>query len=514
MSALLETAPAPLSRDGEPPHVGVAIVGAGFAGLALAIRLRREGRDDFVVLERAGEVGGTWRDNTYPGCQCDVPSRLYSLSFAPNPGWTRSFSRQAEIQAYLRRLVRDHGLEGHLRLGCEVTGSTWSDDAGAWRVETSDGPLHAGVLVGAMGGLSEPSIPALPGLERFEGTVFHSARWDHDHDLSGERVAVVGTGASAIQFVPRIRRHARRVHVFQRTPPWILPSTDRPIPAPERWLYGKVPALAKLARAGIFWSREAVVLGMRNPEAMRALETLAKAHLRVQVRDRDLRARLRPDYRLGCKRILLSNDFYPALQARNVELVTDAVSAVGPRSVMTRDGREREVDTLVFGTGFHVTDAPSARQVRGRDGRLLEDVWRGSPRAYRGTTVAGFPNLFLLVGPNTGTGSTSQVFMIEAQVAYVLDALRTMERERLGTVEVRPDALERYNRRVQQRMEGTVWTAGGCGSWYLDAQGRNTTLWPDASFRFRLALRRFDVEAYATTPAREPAPAIAESVPA
>lgn len=504
----------PASDDGAAPQVGVAIVGAGFAGLALAIRMRREGRDDFVVLERAGEVGGTWRDNTYPGCQCDVPSRLYSLSFAPNPDWSRSFSRQGEIQAYLRRLVREHGLEAHLRLGCEVTGSSWDEAEGRWRVETASGPLHARVLVGAMGGLSEPAIPALEGLETFEGKIFHSARWDHDHDLSGERVAVVGTGASAIQFVPRIRRHAGCVHVFQRTPPWILPSTDRPIPRPERWLYRRLPALAALARAGIFWTREAVVLGMRNPEAMRALETLARAHMRLQVRDRGLRARLLPDYRLGCKRILLSNHFYPALQSRNVELVTDAVSAVRPRSVVTRDGRQREVDTIVFGTGFHVNDAPSARQVRGRDGQLLDDVWRGSPQAYRGTTVAGFPNLFLLVGPNTGTGSTSQVFMIEAQVAYVLDALRTIERERLGTVEVRPDAMESYNRRVQERMEGTVWTAGGCRSWYLDAQGRNTTLWPDASFRFRLALRRFDLDAYATTPAREPARAGAAPVPA
>jgi cation diffusion facilitator CzcD-associated flavoprotein CzcO len=506
MSALLERTPSVPSRHGDAPHVRVAIVGAGFAGLGLAIRLRREGHDDFVVLERAEEVGGTWRDNTYPGCQCDVPSRLYSLSFAPNPDWSRSFSRQGEIQAYLRRLARDHGLERHLRLGCEVSGSRWDDATGRWRVESSRGPLTADVLVSAAGGLSEPSIPPLPGLERFAGTMFHSARWEHEHDLEGERVAVVGTGASAIQFVPRIRRRVARMHVFQRTAPWILPATDRPIPAPERWAYRHVPALAKLARAGVFWSREAVILGMRRPDAMRALEALAFAQLRVQVRDRDLRARLRPDYRLGCKRILLSNHFYPALQRHNVELVTDAVAEVRPRSVVTRDGREREVDTIIFGTGFHVTDAPSSRQLRGREGRLLEDVWRGSPRAYRGTTVAGFPNLFLLVGPNTGTGSTSQVFMIEAQIAYVLDALRTMERERLARVEVRPQAQDAYNDRVQERMEGTVWTAGGCSSWYLDATGRNTTLWPDASFRFRLGLRRFDVQAYATAPAiAEPA---------
>jgi cation diffusion facilitator CzcD-associated flavoprotein CzcO len=370
-----------------------------------------------------------------------------------------------------------------------------------WRLETSRGPLTADVLVGAQGGLSAASIPPLPGLERFEGTMFHSARWDHDHDLSGERVAVVGTGASAIQFVPRIRRRAGRLHVFQRTPPWVLPSTDRPIPAPERWAYRRVPALAKLARAGVFWSREAVIVGMQRPDAMRGLEALARAHLRVQVRDRELRSRLRPDYRLGCKRILLSNHFYPALQAPNVELVTDAVAEVRPRSVVTRDGREREVDTIVFGTGFHVTDAPMGSLLRGRGGALLDEVWRGSPQAYRGATVAGFPNLFLLSGPNTGTGSTSQVFMIEAQIAYVFDALHAMERERLATVEVLPAAQEAYNDRVQERMEGTVWTAGGCRSWYLDATGRNTTLWPEASFRFRLALRRFDLEAYATTPA-------------
>ena len=489
-----------------PPHARVAIVGSGFSGLAMAIRLKQEGMDDFVVLERAGEVGGTWRDNTYPGCGCDVPSHLYSFSFAPNPDWSHVYSRQPEIQRYLRRCAAEAGLEPHLRLRHEVREAAWDEDRRRWSIHTSAGPLTADVVVSATGALSDPSLPDIPGIDSFEGTAFHSAAWDHGHDLAGKRVAVIGTGASSIQFVPRIQPHVGRLHVFQRTPPWILPHPNRPIGGRRRRLYRRFPALQRLARGALYLAHEALVLGLAvDRRLIKPLELAARAHLRHQVPDPDLRRRVTPSYTLGCKRILISNDYLPALGAPNVEVVTDRITEVRPRSIVTADGAEREIDTLIFGTGFHVTDMPAVRMVRGRDGKLLDDVWRGSPQAHRGTTVAGFPNFFLLLGPNTGLGHNSIVYMIESQVAYVLDALRTMERERLSTIEPRPEAQRRYNARVQERMEGTVWTAGGCASWYIDAAGRNSTLWPSFTWRFRRLTRGFDAESYVTVNGAEPA---------
>ena len=357
------------------------------------------------------------------------------------------------------------------------------------------------------GPLSEPSIPALPGLERFEGTTFHSATWDHDHDLDGERVAVIGTGASAIQFVPQIQPRVGRLHLFQRTAPWIMPRPDRPLKGWERRLYRAVPAAQLLMRAGIYWARESFVLGFRHPRAMRWAQRLALRHLHHQVRDPELRRKLTPSYRMGCKRVLISNDYLPALGRENVEVVTDAIREVRERSIVGADGSEREVDTIIFGTGFHVTDMPAAERVRGRDGRTLAEMWDGSPQAHLGTTVAGFPNLFFLVGPNTGLGHNSIVFMIESQCNYVLDALRLMEAEGAAELDVRPEAQAAYNARLQERMRGTVWTSGGCASWYLDARGRNTTLWPTFTWPFRERTRRLDPAQYelrAPKPAREP----------
>jgi cation diffusion facilitator CzcD-associated flavoprotein CzcO len=482
---------------GLPRHVRVAIVGAGFGGLGTAIRLRQEGIDDFVVLERAHDVGGTWRDNSYPGCQCDVPSHLYSFSFAPNAGWSRTFSHQAEIHRYLQDCAERFGILPHLRFGHEVLGADWDERRQVWQLETSRGSLTADVVVAGPGPLSEPSLPDIPGLEGFEGIAFHSASWNHDHDLAGERVAVIGTGASAIQFVPRIQPDVSRLHVFQRTPPWVLPHPDRPISRAERGLYRLVPGLRRLVRSAIYWGRETFVLAFAVDRRIMGLpERIARAHLRRQVPDPQLRARLTPDYRLGCKRILLSNDWYPALVQPNVELVTDAIREVRPRSIVTADGVEREVDTIIFGTGFHVTDMPVAHRVRGRGGRTLAEAWRGSPQAYVGSTVAGFPNLFFLLGPNTGLGHTSVVFMIEAQIEHALGALRAMARCGAAAVEVRPEVQAAFNAGVQQKMRGTVWTAGGCASWYIDATGRNSTLWPDFTFRFRNRARRFAVADY------------------
>jgi cation diffusion facilitator CzcD-associated flavoprotein CzcO len=491
--------------NGALPHVRIAIIGSGFSGLGMAIRLKRAGIDDFVVLERAEDVGGTWRDNTYPGCQCDVPSHLYSFSFAPNPGWSRTFSRQPEIWDYLRDCADRFGVRPHLRFGHELLEAAWDEERQHWRLDTSRGKLTAQVLVSGTGGLSEPSIPSIRGLEEFEGTVFHSAEWDHDHDLSGERVAVIGTGASSIQFVPRIQPRVGRLHLFQRTPPWIMPHSDRPVSNAERSAFRAVPFVQRLIRRAVYWSREVLVLGLTHSRRMKLLEAAARAHMRKQVRDSELRAKITPKYRLGCKRILVSNDYYPALANENVEVVTAGVEEVTARGIRTSDGAEREIDTIILGTGFHVTDTSAATHVRGRDGQTLADVWDGSPQAYLGTAVAGFPNFFLLLGPNTGLGHTSVVFMIEAQIAHIMQCVRAMEQRELGALEVRAEVQEAYNRDIQAQMRGTVWTSGGCQSWYIDAAGRNSTLWPDFTWRFRKRASDFRESEYIVRPA-EPAP--------
>jgi cation diffusion facilitator CzcD-associated flavoprotein CzcO len=481
-----------------PPRVRVAVVGAGFAGLGMAIRLTQEGIDDFVVLERADDVGGTWRDNSYPGAACDVPSLLYSFSFAPSSDWSRAFSPQPEILAYLRRCVDEFGLGPRIHYRHEVRAARWDDDGLCWRIETSQGPLTADVLVGGMGPLSEPRLPDVPGLDGFEGMVFHSAQWRHDHDLSGERVAVVGTGASAIQFVPKIQPIVGSLHVLQRTPPWIVPDPDRPLSAAERWLYRRAPALQRLVRSGLYWGRESFVLaftGHRIPAWYARRK--AVRNLERQVPDPELRARITPDYRPGCKRLLLSNDYYPAIQQPNVEVVTEKIIEVTPTGVVTADGVEHQVDTILFGTGFHVTDNPVAERLRGTDGRTLAEHWEETgAQAYLGSTVPAFPNLFLLAGPNTGIGHTSLVVMIEAQLAYLVDALHTMDETGARSVEVRRSVFRAWSAEIQRKASRTVWNTGGCASWYLDREGRNTTLWPDHTFRFVRRTRHFDAGSY------------------
>lgn len=468
--------------------VSIAIIGSGFAGLGMALRLRRAGIEDFVVLERGDGVGGTWHYNTYPGCACDVPSHLYSFSFAPNPDWTRTYSRQPEIRAYLERVAE--GVADKLKLRCEVTRAQW--DGSRWNLDTADGPVRARYLVAGTGPLVEPKHPEFPGLETFAGITMHSARWDHAVDLQGLRVASVGTGASAIQYVPRIAPDVDRLYVLQRTAPWVMPHSARPISAFERRLFRRFPPLQRALRGGIYALREALVLGMvKQPRAMKLLERAARKHMESALQDPELIAKATPDYTVGCKRILPSNEWYPALARENVELVTDGVREVRPHSVILDSGRELEVDALIFGTGFEVIDMPVGRLVRDRDGRTLAERWNGSPRAHLGVTVPGFPNLFVLMGPNTGLGHTSVVYMIESQIAYVLDALRTGA----ATIEVRPEAEARFHAEVQRRMRGTVWSTG-CRSWYQDASGGNPTLWPDWTWRYRRRTAHFKEEEY------------------
>ncbi|MEV4759748.1 NAD(P)/FAD-dependent oxidoreductase [Micromonospora sp. NPDC049559] len=489
-----------MTTDDGRQRVRIAILGAGFGGIGAAIRLRQRGHHDLVILERGDEVGGTWRDNSYPGCACDVPSRLYSLSFAPNPDWSHRFSGQPEIWAYLRDCVSRYGLAPYLRLGHEVTGATWDGDSGTWLVDTSRGGYRAQVLVLATGPFSAPAVPRLPGLDRFAGEVFHSARWNHGYDLRDRRVAVVGTGASAVQFVPRIAPAVRRLHLFQRTPPWILPRHDRPTGTAARRLLRAAPVAGWAARAAVYWGREWRAAAFLHPAAMRLGQAMARRHLRAAVADPTLRAALTPSYTMGCKRVLLSDDFYPALLRDNVELVTDGIAEVRPDAVVTRDGTVRAVDAIILGTGFRVTEVPLAARIRGRDGQRLADAWRDGMRAYRGTSVAGFPNLFLLLGPNTGLGHTSVVFMIESQLHYLLGLLRHLDRTGTRAVEPTLAAQDAFVAAVDRRMRGTVWLRGGCRSWYLDANGRNSTVWPGYTWSYWLRTRRFDARAFRGVP--------------
>ncbi|GAA1920428.1 NAD(P)/FAD-dependent oxidoreductase [Nocardioides lentus] len=479
-------------------HVDHLVVGAGFAGLAAAIKLDEGGEHDFLVIEKGGDVGGTWRDNTYPGAACDVPSQLYSYSFAPNPDWSMSFSPQPEIQAYIQRVARESGTLDRFRFGVELLEATWREAEQHWAVRTSDGDYTATTLVSGAGGLSEPQLPDIEGIEEFAGATFHSARWDSGVDLTGKRVAVIGTGASAIQIVPELAKVAGHLDVYQRTAPWVIPRNDRTYTAVERFAFHHLPGLQRLYRTAIYWGRECYVPAFtKEPRLAAPAKALALANIRRAISDPELRAKVTPDYRIGCKRILISNAYYPALAADHVELVTDRIARVTPTGVVTADGTEREIDVLVVATGFHTTDQPIAHRIHGRGGRSLGETWaRQGMSAYKGTTVHGFPNYFQIVGPNVGLGHSSMVFMIESQVAYVTDAIATMRRDRYAALEPSAAAQQRWTDDVQERMEGTVWSAGGCASWYLDEHGNNTTLWPRATFTFRRQTAAFDVAAY------------------
>jgi cation diffusion facilitator CzcD-associated flavoprotein CzcO len=475
----------------------IAIIGSGFGGLGAAVRLKQQGIEDFVILERAGDLGGTWRDNTYPGCACDVQSHLYSFSFAPNPDWSRSFSPQPEIWAYLKRCARDFNLLPHLRFNHEVREAFWDNDAQRWIIETGGGVrLRASVLIMAAGALSEPSMPKLPGLEAFKGRVFHSARWDHEFKLEGSRVAVIGTGASAIQFVPEIQPLVEKLYLFQRTPPWIMPRRERSLSETKRRLFRRIPLLQRFMRLLIYLFRELFFLGFRHLWLASRIQRIALRHLEKAVPDPVLRAKLTPNYAIGCKRVLISNDYLPSITRPNVELVTEGISEVREHSIVSRDGIERNVDAIIMATGFHVTDPPMAKHVRGRHGLTLAEIWKGSPRAHLGTTIAGFPNLFVLLGPNTGLGHNSVVYMIEAQIEHVMNVLRYMRAKGVNAIEPRAEAQAAFVHEVEQRMKGTVWVEGGCASWYLDGTGRNSTIWPDFTWRFRNRVARMNAGDY------------------
>ena len=477
-------------------RVKIAVIGAGFAGIGMAVQLKRAGYRDFIVLERGNTIGGTWRDNTYPGAACDIRSDLYSFSFNPNPMWENSYGRQPEILEYLQSTVRKFEIGHNLLLGCDVTSAHWDSEACVWRIRTGRGCVVADVLISGAGPLIDPVWPEIAGIHAFAGDSFHSARWDHGVRLDGKKIAVIGTGASAIQFVPELQKVAAQLTVFQRTPAWIVPRQDRPTSAVRRSLFRRCAALQKLSRQWIFTLAESRLAGFRSKTIGGLMQRFARGFIEREVSDPVLRSQLTPHYRIGCKRILVSSNFYPAVTKNNVTLVTDALVGVTGRILKTSDGAERDFDVLIAGTGFNATEPPIARIIHNAKGESLAAHWAPHMHALHGTTVSGFPNLFLLVGPNTALGHNSIVYMIESQIHYILQALDLLKRTGARHIEPNENAQTAYNELLQRDLAGSVWVSGGCTSYYLDSAGKNTTLWPHRAASFRRSLRRLDLNEY------------------
>jgi cation diffusion facilitator CzcD-associated flavoprotein CzcO len=492
----------------------VVVIGAGFGGIGMAAALKQAGIEDFLVADRGQDLGGTWRDNTYPGLACDVPSNLYSFSFRPGR-WSRRFPPRQEILAYLHAVCAERGLGPHLRFGAGVTAASFDERGAAWDLTMDTGEtLRASAVVSAVGQLNRPALPGIAGRDDFAGPSWHSARWDHGVDLAGRRVAVVGTGASAIQFVPEIARTAAHVDVYQRSAPYVLPKADRPYSPAEQALFGRLPVLPKADRLRIFLYGELLTSGfVLSPKLLAAPMQLWRRQLRAQITDPALRGKCVPDYVMGCKRVLFSNDWYPALARPNVELVTDPIERIVPDGVVTAGGTPHQADVIIYGTGFRTLDFLAPMSVTGAGGRTLHQVWRDGAEAYLGITVSGFPNFFMLYGPNTNLGGNSIIYMLEGQIGYVLGALQAMEREGLGWLDVRPDVQRSFNAWVAAASRTSVWQTG-CHSWYTTAAGRNTNNWPDHTFRYRHRVRRFDLASYRVMPGRQAVAPAGASLPA
>ena len=510
-SALLEPS---LSSNGHVEHLDTEtlIVGAGFSGLGMAISLKRAGIESFLVVERAGDVGGTWRDNQYPGCACDIPSVLYSFSFARNPKWTRSYPQQQEIWEYLRFVSDKFAVREHIRFGAEIVDMRWDEDTATWHTQLRDGgTIVSRFVVAGLGPLSKPSFPSIPGIQKFQGRHWHTAQWRHDVDLAGKRVAVIGTGASAVQIVPQIAPKVARLYVFQRTPSWVLPKPDGAIPPIVKWLR-KFKPLAWIERKFVYWIFEARALGFTvNPGLLKLMESTARKHLEAQIADPALRAKLTPSYRMGCKRVTPSSDYYPVFNLPQVELVTDGVTEIREGSIVDARDVEREVDVILFASGFRTTDGLTPLTVHGRGGREMNDAWRDGMSAFYGISVAGFPNFFQLLGPNTAIGHNSAVLMAEAQVRHVMRLLELLRARGARSVDVRQDVQDAQNRRLQHKMRGTIWSTG-CKSWYLDKNGKNTTLWPWFTFDYFRSVKHVDLENYVVIgPSKPPAEVQARS---
>lgn len=475
----------------------IVIIGSGFAGVGMGIQLKLAGMHDFVILESAAAVGGTWRDNTYPGAACDVPSHLYSFSFEPWPWWSHAFAHQDEILRYMQHCVDRYDLQPHVRLNSAVTAATFDEKSNRWQVTLAGGEtLDCWLLISGTGGLSRPANPDIPGLDQFRGPIFHTARWHHEVNLAGKRVAVIGTGASAIQVVPELAKTAAQLHLFQRTPPWILPKPDREIGPREQRLYARLPWLQWLNRARIYLLLEWRAIAFTRFTGIMKLPRMgALRFIRKSIANPELRAKVTPDYAFGCKRVLISNNYYPALNRDNVQLVAGGAKALTADAVVGADGQSWPVDAVVLATGFQASESMAPFPINGLHGQSLDSAWAGGAEAFKGTTVAGFPNLFLIVGPNTGLGHNSMVYIIESQIRYIMDAIQTLQTQQLAWVAPKPATQDQYNRQLHQRLGKSVW-ASGCKSWYQTASGKNTTLWPGFTFSFRHQLSRFELSDY------------------
>jgi len=474
------------SQGGMPVKTEVLIIGSGFSGLGMAVALKREGKRDFIVLERASDVGGTWRDNTYPGAACDIQSHLYSYSFRPNPEWSRVYAPQPEILEYLRATARDEGIIPHVRFDETVVDASWDPAESEWRVKTSSGEYRALALVSAAGHLSDPSYPDIAGLASFQGEIFHSARWDHAYEPAGKRIGVIGTGASAIQIVPELARVADHLTVFQRSAPYVIPRRDHVYSPAEKGLFARFPEAAQDLRDELFWGNESRFPQRRQvPAFIEQITELALNHLKNQVPDDALREKLTPSYAIGCKRILLSNDYYPTLMRPNVSLQTTGISHIDPHGVVLKNQERVDLDLLVVATGFEATELPIAQVIHGSDGQSLAANWEAGGQAYACTTVSGFPNFFMMLGPNTGLGAGSMIFMIETQINYIREGIGFIF-DNAACIDPCPQAQRDYVESIYRRSAGSVWIEGGCSSWYLHpSSGKLTTLWPDFMSQFR-----------------------------
>ena len=475
----------------------IAIIGAGFSGLCMAIKLKAAGYSNVTVFERAADLGGTWRDNTYPGCACDVPSHLYSYSFEMNPNWSRAFSPWIEIARYLQHCVDKYGLRSQIRFNTEITELRFHGTTKMWSLRTRAGAEeHFHVVISGTGPLNKPDLPNIVGRETFTGKAFHSSHWDHDYALAGKRVAVIGTGASAIQIVPNIATQVAELTLFQRTPPWVLPRMDRAYRAWEKLFFRWCKPWLWLHRKLLYWRLEHFGVAVLNDgHTRRFFEGVGRWFLKKQIADAALREKLAPNYRIGCKRALISDDYYPSLNRANVEVVTDAITEITPTGVRTQQGREITVDAIIYGTGFRATEFLTPMRIYSADNRELSEVWRTGASTYLGITLAEFPNLFLLVGPNTGLGHNSIIFMIEAQVHYVIECLKRLTREGRQCAALKPAVQQQFSTEIQQRLRGTTWLSG-CKSWYLSADGNSYTMWPGYTVEYWWRTRKFEPEQY------------------
>lgn len=477
-----------------PAQTKIAIIGAGFGGLAMAIRLLQSNINDFVILEKANEVGGTWRENQYPGAACDVQSHMYSLSFAPKSDWSKRYAEAPEIFKYIQDLITEHDLKKYCQFNCEVLAAEYNEQSCDWKITlNNEQTLIAQFVVFASGPLHVPHIPHIKGIEKFQGKVFHSSQWDHQYDLSGKNVASIGTGGSAIQYIPEIAPKVKQLYVFQRTAAWVIPRDERQYLNVEKKLFKKLDWFRKLHRARLYWSNESRVVPIVQPAVMKYTQKLAEVFIRFQVKDKKLAQKLTPDYIMGCKRILVSNKYYPAFNRSNIELVTEAIQELTENSIITQDGQKRTIDCLIYGTGF-ITDPRiylKSFHCIGEHGQELKDAWKDGAESYYGISTKGFPNLFQLLGPNTVLAHNSVIFMIESQVNYILQMIQLVKQTQCDAIAVKDQTQDQFNENVQKMLDGTVWQSG-CVSWYQQDGGKNFALWPTYTWKYWLQTKKLN----------------------